>query len=609
MNRLITSCALAWLCASFASAETITNSSTLSAELGVKSEDFQQPKSLAELLALNPQQLEKADIARINLLCAEGLRGSENLDVEECVRTLNAWTHHVERETKRNLHHFLERPKEFNNSLPYYQMGMLGTVLAEDLRIQYNPERERQLLQKRVDQQSVEDEHAFFSSSADVFIHGLLSGKHYGTCASMPFLYVAIGRRLGYPVTIAARKYHLYVRYEAGNGEHLNMEATENRGFSTPTDEEYRNGQYPMTQEEIDGCGWLRPLGNKHILGICLLNRAHCLRSMKRYDDVVATFDQASRYLPDTALMRLAAKKSGELARNLQSADHWDQLWDEVENIRLPTGGPKFEHFRNEKLAIQLFMNQSTNLADIEKSVNGLKVELRRYQNEISDDRVKSAEAYGPPPPANQQKFLALLQDGPKPRRIRIPQEKVPHEYRNSIPPELQKRLQKLTTERDIIEEMNVYASEELGLRNQEAMRALNRPPVQSLPLRRGQQPQVNIRPGDLPLPWRGRPIPPELQERLASLNTITVPSMRQMRIRDEINTFFIDEDQRRLALDAVRKRRAPLDQQPATQPPMQIEIVPSTAGNDAAPNAPILLLTPRRETPTKPITNDAGKP
>lgn len=167
---------------------------------------FQQPKTLAELLALPSEQLEKVDIARMNLLCAEGLRGSENLNVEDCLRTLDAWTDHVKRETKRNFHHFLERPKKFNSSIPYYQLGMMGTVLAEDLRIRYNPERERQLLEKPVNQQTIEDENVFFSSSADVFIHGLLTGKHYGTCASMPFLYAAVGRRLGYPVTIAARK-------------------------------------------------------------------------------------------------------------------------------------------------------------------------------------------------------------------------------------------------------------------------------------------------------------------------------------------------------------------------------------------------------------------
>ena len=572
-----------------------------------KAETFKQPTTLAELLALPTDQLEKVDIARMNLLCAEGLRGSENLNVEECLRTLEAWTHHVERETKRNFHHFLERPKEFNNSIPYYQMGMLGTVLAEDLRIQYNPERERQLLEKPVNLQSVDDENTFFSSSTDVFIHGLLTGKHYGTCASMPFLYAAIGRRLGYPVTIAARKYHLYVRYEAGNGEHLNLEATENRGFSTPTDEEYRTGQYPMTQEEIDGCGWLRPLDNKHILGICLLNRAHSLRSMKRYDDEISTFEQASRYLPDTALMRRASEKNKELARKLHAADRWDELWDELEKLPLPTAGPMFEHFHNRKLAIQLSMNQSTNLAEIEKSVSGLKADLRRYQNEISDDLAKSAEAFGlPQPPATQQKFLALLQDGLTPRHIRIPQEGIPREYWNGIPAELQSRLRKLAKEQEIIEEMNVYAAEEARLRNLEA----NHPTDRShSPVPVAQKPGTIVRPENLPPPWRGRPIPPELQERLASLNAIGEPSARQMRIRDEVNKFFIDQDQRQFAVEAVRKRRSPLDQQPVTQLPLQIEIVPSSAESNTIQNLPNSLLTPTPERQIKSTTTDTGKP
>ncbi len=580
------------------------------AEESAKTETFRQPATLAELLALPFERLEEVDLARLNLLCAEGLHGSESLDVEDCLRTLDAWTHHVERETKRNFHHFLERPKEFNESIPYYQMGMMGTVLAEDLRIQYNPERERQLLEKPVNEQSVEEANRFFSSSADVFLHGLLTGKHYGTCASMPFLYAAIGRRLGYPVTIAARKYHLYVRYEGGNGEHLNMEATENRGFATPTDEEYRNGAYPMTQEEIDGAGWLRPLSNKEILGICLLNRANCLRSMKSYDEEIKTLAHAAPYVPDTALMRRVIQKNQALARNLHAADRWDELWNEVESLSLPTAGSMFEHFQNAKISVQLSMNQSTNLAEIEKLVAKLKDDLRQYRNQISDDPEKVAAAFGwTQPAANQQKFLALFQNGPFGRRIRIPQEKLPPEYWNGIPPGLQRRLQKLTREEDIIEEMQVFAAEEVGLRNREAMLAPGRSPLPVSPQPFGPKAQVNIRPEDLPPPWRGRPISPELQERLASLNSITEPSVRQMQTRDEINRFFIDQDQRRFALEAVQKRRAALDQQSVSGSPLQIEIVPSPSLQGLQATGTNSLLTPQSERSIPPVTNSILKP
>jgi hypothetical protein len=60
--------------------------------------DFNQPHNLAELLALKPEQLDRVDIALINLVCAEGLRGSENLDVQSCLDTLDAWAFRVKQE-------------------------------------------------------------------------------------------------------------------------------------------------------------------------------------------------------------------------------------------------------------------------------------------------------------------------------------------------------------------------------------------------------------------------------------------------------------------------------------------------------------------------------
>jgi len=568
------------------------------------------PRTLAELLALSAEQLEKCDLARMNLLCAEGLRGSENLDVQACLDRLEGWAVHVERETKRNFHHFLERPKEFNNALPYYYMGMLGTVLAEDLRIQYNPEHERRLREGSLESRSVEQWDKFFSSSTDIFIHGLLSGKRHGTCASMPFLYAAIGRRLGYPVTIAARKHHLYVRYEMGDGEHMNMEATEHLGFSTPTDAEYRNGPFPMTQEEIDGCGWLRPLSNKEILAICLFNRANCLRSMKRYDEEIATLAQAARYAPDTALMRRVIEKNQQLARNLRAADRWDELWDELENLSLPTAGPMFEHFHNRRLRAQFSMNQSTNLAEIEKNVSRLKDDLARYRSEISDDPAKVGAAFGQRTPvANQEIFLALLADGLFARRVRIPQEGVPFQYRSRIPPELQQRLRKLNTEREIIEEMNVYSAEEFALHGNASLFPMEVPPVPPVASPFGQPPQVKISPQDMPMTWRGRAIPPELNERLASVSTIREESVRRMRIRDEMNRFYIDQDQRRFRGEAIQKRRAPLDQEPLTRPPLQIEVVLPSAPAGAEASTPNSPLTEQPQPQTTPATRDTGKP
>jgi len=106
-------------------------------------------------------------------------------------------------------------------------------------------------------------------------------------------------------------------------------------------------------------------------------------------------------------------------------------------------------------------------------------------------------------------------------------------------------------------------------------------------------QNRANIRPEDLPLPWRGRPVPPELEQRLAGLNSIGDASIRQMRVNDEVNRFFIDQNQRNRVLGAIQARRRPLDQQPVTQPPLQIEIVPSPVQDMPAIRAPDLPNSP----------------
>lgn len=157
---------------------------------------------------------------------------------------------------------------------------MLGTVLAQDLGIRYNPELALPQLDGKIPTL------AEGANAKDVFIHGLLEGNHFGTCASMPVLVVALGRRLGYPVNLAGAKYHLYVRYEEPNGKHFNVEPTVTEAFLTPEDDAYVNGQFKTSDEEVKGFSWLRPLSNREALSDFLNNRAICLGDAKRYEEV-----------------------------------------------------------------------------------------------------------------------------------------------------------------------------------------------------------------------------------------------------------------------------------------------------------------------------------
>ena len=78
--------------------------------------EIKAPASYAELCGLNTNDLTQCDIALMNLLCAEGLRGAEQLNVTNCLATLDQMAAHVKFETERHLYKFLQNRAEYNNS-------------------------------------------------------------------------------------------------------------------------------------------------------------------------------------------------------------------------------------------------------------------------------------------------------------------------------------------------------------------------------------------------------------------------------------------------------------------------------------------------------------
>ena len=127
----------------------------------------------------------------MNLLCAKDLPGAESLSIDEGLSTLDQWAQHVRSETDRNYHHFRENPAYYYNSEAFYKMLMMAVVVYEDFGVRYDPK----WIASPPENQT--DDH-FFADSRDILIHGMLGPEHMGTCSSMPILYIALGRRLGY---------------------------------------------------------------------------------------------------------------------------------------------------------------------------------------------------------------------------------------------------------------------------------------------------------------------------------------------------------------------------------------------------------------------------
>ncbi|HCE43883.1 MAG TPA: hypothetical protein DET40_10080 [Lentisphaeria bacterium] len=237
--------------------------------------DFDTPRSIGEL----------------NLLCAQGLPGAEDLDIKQCLKTLDEWAELVKKETERCLPMYRRNPGEYYNSEAYFRMLVLITVLQKDFGATYNMEL------ADFDGLTMEDlKKPFTSDSRNTFIHGLLTGKRKGTCASMPTLTVAIGRILGYPVYLACAKYHTFVRWE-DEKERINFEVT--NGLGIYSDEHYSEWPMKMTQEEKSSNYYIKPCTPVEEYSLFLQIRISILSANGRYTEAKELAEAVKQLTPN----------------------------------------------------------------------------------------------------------------------------------------------------------------------------------------------------------------------------------------------------------------------------------------------------------------------
>lgn len=117
-----------------------------------------------------------------------------------------------------------------------------------------------------------------------------------GTCSSLPVLYAAVGRRLGYPLKLVTTKAHLFLRWEDGK-ERFNLEAT-GRGMNRYDDEHFKRWPFPVSEEEIRAEGYLKSLTAAEELAVFLSLRGNCLKESGRTEEAATCYAQAARLAP-----------------------------------------------------------------------------------------------------------------------------------------------------------------------------------------------------------------------------------------------------------------------------------------------------------------------
>jgi hypothetical protein len=246
------------------------------------------PNTLKDLLAIPRGELGHMDIARMNLLCAAGLPGTENMPVERYLRVVDAWARQVRVRTQDLCIAFQEHPDEFQRSEALWRLWCLTRVLWQECKLHYCPD--------EIDL----SKDANWADASRHLIHGLLGPQRHGTCASLPVLLAAVGRRLGYPMRLVHSPGHVFSRWDGL--DHPNPAWREKRNiefngdFDSFPDEHYyeRPRRWLPVWHEMERLRplplYLRSLTPAEELASFLAQRGHVLQAHELFIEAHAAY-------------------------------------------------------------------------------------------------------------------------------------------------------------------------------------------------------------------------------------------------------------------------------------------------------------------------------
>jgi len=257
---------------------------------GLTAQELHIP-SLVELVSMSPEDLDKMDVALINLVCAEGLHGSEKLDVRACLAQIDEWALEIGRMLREREFMYDKVADKVDNSINRWRCGAMGQYMSQVLGLSYNQSRKNFV---ETDPFATD----YFKHSRDFMIHGLVLDKNRGNCSSMPVLYAAIARRLGFPVELVKTYNHLFARWDDQiSGEVFNIEWTDVY-VDFKSNEFYMNFRKKISTEMVKRRGYLRPLTHRELVASFLHSRAMCLWHHGRLEEAHKAFIVSYNFCP-----------------------------------------------------------------------------------------------------------------------------------------------------------------------------------------------------------------------------------------------------------------------------------------------------------------------
>jgi hypothetical protein len=267
------------------------------------------------------EQLARFDIAEVNLACATGLPGSESLRRESCLAWLEKAAVWTRQHTDLTIERFRNKPEAFLHSEAIFRIVALYEVLQRGMKVRYAAHR-------------IGDSTNPWADSRDNFIHGPISG-YGGTCASLPILTIAVGRRLGYPLKLVATQSHLFARWDGPDGTRFNIDGHANDspggGPNIRPDEYYLSWPEDIRDEGWKSTYYLRSMTYREEIASSLMQRGWCLKDGGNLSGAVGAFAQGASLCSDNILWKKRLKTEYEewedrIKEKVKASPHWRRL-------------------------------------------------------------------------------------------------------------------------------------------------------------------------------------------------------------------------------------------------------------------------------------------
>ena len=237
-----------------------------------------------QLLACSEAELAQVDPLVMNLLVAESIPSLADLDIDRYRLLADRWADEVRRRLPSAETFFRETPHDWKDDVKFFRLGVLCGHLEHEAGLAYI---EDQRYAKAVK----------YTDPSDLFLDGVM-GTRRGTCANMAALYVAIGWRLGWPVSLECVRSHYICRYDDGVVTH-NIEATQAGfgGFKSDPDV-YLAEQYDLPPKAISSGSDLRSVTPREMRGIFIGFRGRHMRGTDRPDEADRDYSLARHLFP-----------------------------------------------------------------------------------------------------------------------------------------------------------------------------------------------------------------------------------------------------------------------------------------------------------------------